>query len=102
MTNPGSDPLKVCSQGTAVAAIFFAAANGLHWIQCECSHCAAASVPAAAVPHKMSSEPILCGCSSGIMREVQIMARQNHSNFSNFWTFRTKIQINLMSVLVIK
>ena len=62
----------------------------------------AVAVDAAAVPHKLGSEPILCGCSSGIMREVQIMVYQNHSNFQILGHFKTKIQIYLMSVLVIK
>ena len=31
--------LEIHSHGEAAAASFFAATNGLHWIQCECSHC---------------------------------------------------------------
>ena len=89
----------VCSHGTDVATIF-AAINGLHWIQCEYSHCAAvaAAVSVAAVPHKVGSEPILCGCGSGIMTEVQIVVHQNHSIFPIFGYFEIKIQIYLMYI----
>ena len=78
--------LKIRSQGAAEASIFFAATNGWHWIQCECSHCVAWAVTAAVVPHKMGSEPISCGCGSSIMREVQIVYIQS-LKFSKFWTF---------------
>ena len=62
----------------------------------------AVAVAVAGVAHKVGSEPILCGCGSGIMREVQIVVHQNHSIFPIFGHFKIKIQIYLMYVLVIK
>ena len=84
----------------ALKSDFFAATNEFHWIQCECSHCVAAAV--AAVLHKIGSEPILCGCGSIIMREVQIVVHQNHYFFQIFGQFKIRIQTYLMHVLAIK
>ena len=49
--------LKVHSHDAAVAAFFFAATNGLHWIQWTCSYCAATA--AAMAMQVIGCDPIL-------------------------------------------
>ena len=44
--------IKVRSHGAAAVA----AKNGMHWIQCECSYCAAMAVAVAAVPQGAASK----------------------------------------------
>ena len=76
---------------------FFAATNGLHWIQCECSHWVTVAV--AVVLHKMGSNGLFgvwfrthfsAAVASALWDVVQVVVYQKSLIFSNFWTFENK------------
>ena len=66
---------------------FFAATNGLHWIQCECSHCTAVTAVVGVVPQKMGLEPIFVQQWQWHHESSPDSGTSKSLNFSIFWTF---------------